>query len=111
MRNGNEYLDEGNVSVIFLIFLMFEKCWKYGKDLFTCFVDLEKAYDWLSNFGGFCRKMALMISFCMPISHSLVQTEILWLGRWQANKGFRVDGELHQGCVLSPFHLSFSLFT
>ena len=24
---------------------IFEKFWKYGKDLFACFVDLEKAYD------------------------------------------------------------------
>jgi len=23
----------------------FEKSWKYGKDVFACFVDLEKAYD------------------------------------------------------------------
>ena len=24
---------------------IFEKFWEYGKDLFACFVDLEKAYD------------------------------------------------------------------
>jgi len=24
---------------------IFEKSWEYGKDLFACFVDLEKAYD------------------------------------------------------------------
>ena len=24
---------------------IFEKSWKYGKDLFACFVDLEKAHD------------------------------------------------------------------
>ena len=35
---------------------IFEKSWKYGKDLFACFVDLEKAYD-----RKFCRSMALMV--------------------------------------------------
>jgi len=24
---------------------IFEKSWEYGKDVFACFVDLEKAYD------------------------------------------------------------------
>ena len=30
---------------IFTLKQIFEKFWKYGKDLFACFVDLEKAYD------------------------------------------------------------------
>ena len=30
---------------IFTLKQIFEKSWEYGKDLFTCFVDLEKAYD------------------------------------------------------------------
>ena len=30
---------------IFTLKQIFEKSWKYGKDLFACFVDLEKAYD------------------------------------------------------------------
>ena len=29
---------------IFTLKLIFEKSWEYGKDLFACFVDLEKAY-------------------------------------------------------------------
>ena len=24
---------------------IFEKSWEYGKNLFACFIDLEKAYD------------------------------------------------------------------
>ena len=30
---------------IFALKQIFEKSWEYGKDLFACFVDLEKAYD------------------------------------------------------------------
>ena len=30
------------ISLLCSIFLKFEKSWKYGKDLFACFVDLEK---------------------------------------------------------------------
>ena len=30
---------------IFTLKQIFEKSWEYGKDLFACFVDLEKAYD------------------------------------------------------------------
>ena len=40
--------------VAFNFFSMFEKSWKCGKDLFACFVDLEKVlYDCFSIFGGF----------------------------------------------------------
>ena len=30
---------------IFILKKIIEKFWEYGKDLFACFVDLEKAYD------------------------------------------------------------------
>ena len=30
---------------IFILKQIFEKSWEYGKDLFACFVDVEKAYD------------------------------------------------------------------
>ena len=30
---------------IFTLKQIFEKSWEYGKDLFACLVDLEKAYD------------------------------------------------------------------
>ena len=33
---------------IFTLKQIFEKSWEYGKDLFACFVDLEKAYDLVS---------------------------------------------------------------
>ena len=86
---------------MFEIFSMFEKSWKYGEDLFACFVDLKKvSYDCLSNFGGFCRRMTLMVSCYMPLRHSMMPTVVLWLRKWQAIKAFRIDVELWQGCVL-----------
>ena len=39
-RPGRSITDQ-----IFTLKQIFEKSWEYGKDLFECFVDLEKAYD------------------------------------------------------------------
>ena len=39
-RSGRSTIDQ-----IFTLKQIFEKSWKYGKDLFPCLVDLEKAYD------------------------------------------------------------------
>ena len=39
-RSGRSTTDR-----IFTLKQIFEKSWEYGKDLFACFVDLEKAYD------------------------------------------------------------------
>ena len=83
-----------------LIFSMFEKSWKYH--IFTSFVDRKKVYDRLANFGGFCWRIVLMVSCYMPSSHSMMLTGILWLGKWQAIKGFIVGVESRRGCVLFP---------
>ena len=66
-RRGRSTTDQ-----IFTLKQIFEKSWKYGKDLFACFVDLEKAYHRviLINFGRFCRSMALMVNCYAPLSHS-----------------------------------------
>ena len=84
-----------------IIFLMFEKSWKYGKDLFACFVDLEKVqYDCLFISGGFRRRIALMVSCYMPSRHSMEPTGVLWLNKWQAIKAFHIGFELRQKCDL-----------
>ena len=36
------WFDDRNFIVVFNFLSMFEKSWKYGKDLLACFVDLEK---------------------------------------------------------------------
>ena len=38
-------LGRSTTDQIFTLKQIFEKSWEYGKDLFACFVDLEKAYD------------------------------------------------------------------
>ena len=54
--------DQDFIHCCVQFFSIFEKFWKYGKDLFACFIDLEKVYyDCLSIFGGFQRRMAVMV--------------------------------------------------
>ena len=38
-------LGRSTMDQIFTLKQIFERSWKYGKDLFACFFDLEKAYD------------------------------------------------------------------
>ena len=55
---------------IFTMKQTFVKSWECGKDLFACFVGLEKAYDrvpW-NELRRFCKSMALMVSCCTPLS-------------------------------------------
>ena len=102
------WFDDQDFIVVFNFFSIFEKSWKYGKDFFACFVDLEKVYcDCLSNFGGFCRRMALMVGCYMPLRHSKVLTGVSWLSKWQTIKAVHIRVKLRQGCVL---FLLFSLF-
>ena len=84
------------VSLQCSIFFNVDKSGKYGKDFFTCFGDL------VSNFGGFYRRMALMVGCCMPLRYSIMLTGISWLSKWQTIKAFHIDAELRQGCVLFP---------
>ena len=39
------HLDFSTTDQIFTLKQIFEKSWEYGKDLFGCFVVLEKAYN------------------------------------------------------------------
>ena len=61
-----------------------------------------------SYFGEFHKRMALMVSCYMPLSHSTVPTGVVWLGKWQTIKGFRVGIEFQQGCAL--FRLFFIIY-
>ena len=54
------------------------------------------------NFGGFCRRMALMVSCYMLLRHSMVLTGVSLLSKWQAIKPFHIGIKLRQGCALFP---------
>ena len=44
--------------------------------------------------------MALIVSYYMPLRHSMVPTGVLWLSKWQAVKAFHISIELQQECDL-----------
>ena len=86
---------------IFTLKQIFEKSWEYAKDLFACFVDLEKAYDriprdklWrvLQEYGQLLQ--AIKSFYCQP--------EVCVRVNRMQSKPFRVGVGLRQGCVLSP---------
>ena len=93
---------------------MFEKSWEYGKDLFTCFVALEKTYDrvprdklWkiLQEYGvGGQLLRAIKSFYCWP--------EVCVGINGKQSKPFHVGVVLPQGCSgKGAFcYLSFSLF-
>ena len=47
LENGQRGFRPGRSTTdqIFTLRQTFEKFWKYAKDVFACFVDVEKAYD------------------------------------------------------------------
>ena len=89
---------------IFTLKQIFEKSWEYDKDLFACFVDLEKAYDrvprdklWkvLQEYGVDGQLLRAIKSFyCRP--------EVCVRVNGKQSKPFHVGVGLRQGCVLSP---------
>ena len=89
---------------IFTLKQIFEKSWEYGKDLFACFIDLEKAYNrvprdklWkvLQEYGVNGQLLRAIKSFdCRPDACVRVNVKQL--------KPFHVGVGLRQGCVLSP---------
>ena len=88
---------------IFTLKQIFKKSWEYGKDLFACFVDLEKAYDrvpqdklWtvLQEYGVNGQLLCVIKSFyCRP--------EVCVRVNGKQSKPFHVGVGLRQGCVLS----------
>ena len=44
-----------------------------------------------------------MVSYYMPLRHSVVPTGVSWLSKWHAIKAFHEGVELRQKCVLFLF--------
>ena len=97
-------LGSSTTDQIFTLKQIFEKSWEYGKDLFACFVDLEKAYDrvprdklWkvLQEYGINGQLLHTIKSFyCRP--------EVCVRVNGKQSKLLHVSIRLWQGCVLSP---------
>ena len=89
---------------IFTLKQIFEKSWEYGKDLFACFVDHEKAYDrvpreklWkvLQEYGVDGQLLRAIKSFyCRP--------EVCVRVNGKQSRPLHVGVGLRQGYVLSP---------
>ena len=71
---------------IFTLQQIFEKSWEYAKDVYICFVDLEKAYDGflVKSFKECCGCMVLTAACFYPSSHCI-----------PAQKFASVSGELN----------------
>ena len=84
---------------------IFEKSWEYDENFFACYVDLNRAYDWVprENFGRFCGSMALMAS-CYDL-HAMksfyCRSEVCVRVNGKQSNPFHVDVGLRQGCALS----------
>ena len=100
-------LGRSTMDQIFTLKQIFERSWEYGKDLYSCFFDLEKAYDrdpqdklWkvLQEYGVDGQLLRATKSFhCRP--------EVCVRVNDNQSNLFQVGSGLRQGCVLSPFLL------
>ena len=89
---------------IFTLNQIFEKSWEYGKDLFACFVDLEKAYDRLplDKLWMVLREYGINGQLLRAIKSFYCRLEVCVRVNGKQSKAFHVGVGLRQGCVLSP---------
>jgi len=57
------------MNQVFTLRKSFEKSWEHGKHLFACFLDLEKAYDWVlrDKLEGFAGVKVWMVCCSLPL--------------------------------------------
>ena len=81
---------------------IFEKSWEYAKNVFACFVDLEKAYDPAprDKLRRVLQDYGIDGQLLMAIKSLYCQLEVCVNGK--QSKSFHVGVGLRQGCVLSP---------
>jgi len=90
---------------------MIEKSWKYGKDFYTCFVDHEKAQDWVprekpwETFREYGVDFGLLLT--VKSLHSCSEACVRFSG--VRSQALTLGVGLPQGCVLSPLFFSLHL--
>ena len=83
---------------------IFEKSLEYGKDLFACFVDLEKAYDRVSRdkLWKVLQEYGVNGQLLRAIKSFYSRSKVCVRVNGKQSKPFHVGVGLRQGCVLSP---------
>ena len=89
---------------IFTLKQIFEKSWKYGKDLFACFVDLEKVCDRIprDKLWKVLREYGVNGQLLRAIKSFYCRPEVCVRVNGKQSKPFHMGVGLRQGCVLSP---------
>ncbi|XP_063597892.1 uncharacterized protein LOC134774410 [Penaeus indicus] len=99
-------LDEEGVEIIHSILeikQLQKKYWEGKKDLFFCFVDLEKAYSWIPRelvywcLRNVPEKLIRLLKAIYYSARTVVRTP------YGETEEFNIDIGLHQGSALSPF--------
>ena len=89
---------------IFALQQVFEKFWEYAKEVYTCFVDLEKAYDHVPR----DKLWAVLLDYDVrgqllaAIKSLYKQSKVCVRVNRMKTKPFSVRVGPRQGCVLSP---------
>ena len=98
-RPGHSTTDQ-----IFTLKQIFEKSWEYGKDIYACFVDLEKAYDRIprEKLWSVLQDYGINGHLLMAVKSLYEQSEVCVRVNGKKSKPFKVRIGLQQGCVLSP---------
>ena len=89
---------------IFALRLIVEKCWEYAKDIFACFVDLEKAYDRVprQKLWGVLQEYGINGQLLAAVKSLYYCSEMCVRVNGNKSNPFTVGVGLRQGCVLSP---------
>ena len=89
---------------IFTLKQIFQKSWEYGKDLFACFVNLEKAYDRVprDKLWKFLHEYGVNGQLLRAIKSFYCRPEVCVRVNGKQSKPFHVVVGLRQAYVLSP---------
>ena len=89
---------------IFDLQQVFEKSWEYAKEVYMCFVDLEKAYDRVprDKLWALLLECDVRGQLLAAIKLSYKQLEACVRVNGMTKKPFGVSVGLRQGCVFSP---------